>query len=135
MADEDAFRKRIQADPEDDTLRGVFADWLDERDRHEEATAQRDWRKSVAWLRTFVAQDGIGDGEDDEYSFDEFLDWIKEQVKDGGTEISFGPAEGIMYDLEENDRTRRDFWRHFGIATGFIVPEDDQGKHSYSCAC
>jgi uncharacterized protein (TIGR02996 family) len=135
VSDEDAFRKGIQATPEDDTLRGAFADWLDERDRHEEATAQRNWRKSVAWLKKFVGRDGIGDGDEYEYTFDEFLDYIRRQVEDGGTEINFGPAEGVMYELAENDRSSRDFWRHFGIVTGFVVPEDDQGNHSYSCAC
>ena len=61
MGDEDAFRKRIQADPRDDLTRQVFADWLDERDRHEEAAAQRNWRESVRWMKEFVAQDGIGE--------------------------------------------------------------------------
>ena len=135
MIDEDTFRQQIQATPDDNTLRGAFADWLDERDRGDEAKDQRNWKKSVQWLKKFVAEDGIGDGDEYEYGFDEFLDWIKQQVRDGGTEISFGPAEGISYALAEDDRTRRDFWRHFGVVTGFVVPEDDQGKHSYSCAC
>jgi len=135
VADEESFRRSIQADPEDDATRRVFADWLDERDRSEEAAAQRDWKESVGWLREFVAEDGIGDGDEYEYTFAEFLDYIKEQVKGGATQINFGPAEGIMYTLEEDDQARRDFWRHFGVATGFVVPEDDQGKHTYSCAC
>lgn len=56
--DEDAFRQQIQATPDDDTLRAVFADWLEERGRTDEAAAQRNWKKSVKWLKKFVAEDG-----------------------------------------------------------------------------
>ena len=41
MTDEAAFRERIATAPDDDTVRLVFADWLDDRDRPDDAFDQR----------------------------------------------------------------------------------------------
>lgn len=48
MTDEDAFRAAIRAAPDDDAPKLVFADWLDERERHKEAA---DLRREVDWRR------------------------------------------------------------------------------------
>lgn len=37
MSDEEAFLAAIAADPADDARRLVYADWLDEQDRHDQA--------------------------------------------------------------------------------------------------
>jgi uncharacterized protein (TIGR02996 family) len=43
---QEVFLKGIEADPLDEGLRGVYADWLDEHDRPEEAQRQREWVKA-----------------------------------------------------------------------------------------
>lgn len=41
MTDRDAFERRIQSEPDDETTRLVFADWLDEHDEPAKAHALR----------------------------------------------------------------------------------------------
>lgn len=42
MSEEDGFRERLRECPEDETCRLVYADWLQDRERHAEAQVQRD---------------------------------------------------------------------------------------------
>ena len=56
--DEQAFHAAMAASPMDEAPRKVFADWLDERGRDDEATYWRKWTWEVAkaegWLREFA---------------------------------------------------------------------------------
>lgn len=49
MTDEDAFLAAIEANLSDTLVRGVFADWLDEAGRHDEAAAWRATADRVPW--------------------------------------------------------------------------------------
>src|SRR5207248_10839401 len=67
--DERALRAAIEAAPDDEAPHKVFADWLDEHDRPEEADWHRLWtpkagRAARAWFRTFAAahSDDLGGG-------------------------------------------------------------------------
>lgn len=50
MNEYDDFVAALSADEDNITLRFVFADWLDERGRHEEADRQRRWPAAKAWF-------------------------------------------------------------------------------------
>lgn len=51
MSEEDAFRAALAERPDDETARLVYADWLDERDRHEEAARHRGGYRALVKLR------------------------------------------------------------------------------------
>jgi uncharacterized protein (TIGR02996 family) len=54
--DADSFVSRINENPEDGTLRLVYADWLDEGGHHEEAKA---WRDTAGLVPLLVGKGGV----------------------------------------------------------------------------
>ena len=48
------FLARVREAPEDELLRSVYADWLDEQGEHEEAQRQRKYLPARRWLREFA---------------------------------------------------------------------------------
>lgn len=72
--DEQAFLDAIAADPEDQAVRLVFADWLDEAGRPEDAARHREWAallpEAVAWLRGIAVGEQTIANSDDRYEPD-----------------------------------------------------------------
>ena len=65
--DEQAFIAAMKANPEDEAPHKVYADWLDEHDRPEEADYHRRWTVHVGKLEVKLkeAQDRLADEQDD----------------------------------------------------------------------
>ena len=59
--DQSTFLKAIEAEPMNEGLRGVYADWLDEHDRPEEAARQREWVKAYQYVTTTMQE--LSEGE------------------------------------------------------------------------
>jgi uncharacterized protein (TIGR02996 family) len=57
--DDDAFKAKIAADPTDPAPRLVYADWLDEQSRHEEARVQRAASKVRVFADRFARESGV----------------------------------------------------------------------------
>jgi uncharacterized protein (TIGR02996 family) len=111
-ADDDAFRSAIAANRFDVGLRQVYADWLDENDRPEEAAYQRRWTPEVGaaedWLHEFAEKSGLG---------------YEEAVRAGTRYVETGVEWGVGTNWEpetllETDDALAAFWRSVELVTG-----------------
>lgn len=78
MSDGEGLMRAIIEDPDDDTPRRVYADWLDEQGEHEEADRQRKWPAAREWLVRFCKENG----DEEEYSFEGLIAFGREAVKE-----------------------------------------------------
>ena len=85
MSDELALLAAIVASPEDTLVLGVYADWLDDHERHAEAVG---WRAAVPSVDPLTAR-AIAD-----LTFCRFTpgSWDKRFARDMGERVSFGPT-------------------------------------------
>lgn len=109
-----AFLDAIAADPTDDSVCLVFADWLEEHDEPSEADRYRKYHESYLWMTEFAS--GVG---------------ISYQLALTGGCI--GSSDDAAYDLCDEGR-RAEYWRHRRILTGEPVEDKDDGIPFY-CAC
>ncbi len=151
MNDQQAFLDAIAADPHNNALRHVYADWLDEHDNHEEATRQRMWCSAWKWMEEFAARChsiewGVWDVASREpnrktltadgviLAGTRYVDY----VGTGGdsfiyfSSIDSEDAEELMNTLE----TAREFWDNYEIVTGRQVPHNHRGDGTmFGCGC
>lgn len=130
--DEQAFLAAIAADRGDLGLRGVFADWLDEHGRHEEADYQRRWDDSVRWAEDWLAEFGHGC----DIPYPDLITaghaWLRDEtdyIQDWNLNAS--------NDLCDDER-RAEFWRAWRLVTGIdpkIDVADALRSHPFSCDC
>lgn len=153
--DEQAFLDRIAATPADYAPHGVYADWLDENDRPEEADWHRAWSAEKAaaarkWFDKF-AEENSGVWEDSkEYTGQEIIDIALNYQVTGHrhTQHNSQDLQDAMYDRE----TRKTFWHNLGLATGVYPgkprdnpfdaemdsPDEDDYydyENPFSCSC
>ena len=140
MSDEQAFRAAIAASPDDIGLRRVFADWLDENDRPEEAAYQRRWTPEVgnaeSWLAAFAVEAGL--------TYEEVVMaarryWLT--GNDYGTGMNFEPGNVLAFG-ESNRKPDYDFdggvylskfWECVGLVYGDTVPPDRRSDDVFVC--
>lgn len=53
MVEEQDFINHLEAEPRDYTVRYIYADWLDENDRPEDAARQRSYESADKWMDEF----------------------------------------------------------------------------------
>jgi uncharacterized protein (TIGR02996 family) len=131
QVDYDDFARAIAANRADTGLRGVFADFLDEHGRHEEAAYHRRWTPEVGaaedWLAKFAGEAGLG--------YDELVRACRRYWQQGveyGTGMNFSPGNVLAFGLGSETTpsydfdggvTRVELWRCVGLLYGDEVPE------------
>lgn len=143
------FLAAINEHPEDETLRHVYADWLEEHDMPEESDRQRRFVPAMKWIRDFAKRWNF---EEAEYSYGRgYYDgdhrWIEDRDRgpnpnavqeliDAAVSGEYITAMGI--DLHSSDELREDhdlFWKNLEIVTGKRFEENHRENFTWSCSC
>jgi uncharacterized protein (TIGR02996 family) len=141
MDEEKGFIEALAEDEDNDAIRLVYADWLEERGRYEEADRQRAWSAAKRWLVEF-ARENDDAWYPEEYgrgvTYEMLLDLGRQAVEDAGRDdegwysVSCGPFESLCNALR---RDSRPFWRNWSIVTGVPLPEDVVDRSEFHCGC
>ncbi len=153
-AEESAFVAAVAAAPEDHGLRCVYADWLDEHDRPEEAARQRGFVAAYHFVCEFTRDyvEGWEYDEDDEripnslkYDFGKVMRevgrWREGIEGSGQTSRGYRAARELCFSTDHAQEalhdpgTRRRFWEAFEVLTGYDPPADVKNQEWYRCAC
>lgn len=137
MDEADAFLKGLDENEDDDELRMVYADWLEELGEYEEAERQRLWPDAKAWLMNFAA-------EHPEHQPYEDSDWtptfgisyadllrLGEHCLESDF-VSFGADDGLMEDVAS---VFDEFMKNWSIVTGVPLPDEGLPRPRFKCAC
>lgn len=127
MARREDFLTAIAADPHNDDLRKVYADWLEEHggpEDREEAIRQRRWpevrAESRAWLEDFATVVDM--------PYDDLIAAAQEYADRGfGVTLPFDTPDRCFSDAEE-------LWEHYEIVTGRKLARERRGNF-FRCAC
>jgi hypothetical protein len=79
---------------------------------------------SEAWMRQYAEE--IDEG------YNTLLDAATAYLDSG--QYFYGARTGDYFGKFESERTHPDFWHHYQIITGRVVPSEDQGSF-FTCAC
>lgn len=139
-ADERALLAAIEAAPDDEAPHKVFADWLDEHDRPEEADWHRLWttkaaRAARAWFQSFAAQHSVEYEEEGfpPYTAKDMIGFGRDFFRDKSEHVQYGMS---LQDFMFDDRNRQTFWRNWALATGTFVPDETvEDGYVFSCTC
>lgn len=136
---QNAFLKALAENEDDTTTRLIYADWLDEHGKHEEADRQRKWPAAKGWLVEFCRDHNPSPGDEDPYlqvlSYADLIELGREAIEETDEErLGFHCGNNdIMCDaLRENSQ---EFWKNWSILTGIPLPPDVEGISYFSCAC
>ena len=139
MSDETAFLRAIESAPDDEAPHKVYADWLDEHDRPEEADWHRAWTTAAAkaarrWFRDFASrhEKSYEDG-GTTYTAAEIIEAGRDFLERGEYHTQFGMS---LQDYMSSDDDRARFWQNWALATGTYVPaETAETGYVFSCTC
>lgn len=151
LNNEAAFLAALEANEDDEPTRRIFADWLEEHGRYEEAQRQRQWTGAKAWLvrlldenaGDFVEDDAEELDEEELYdqvyspTFHEFCELAKEALEQsaGHEEECVIPCYNNSGLAEALQDEAAQFWRNWSIVTGIEVPADLVERTYFGCAC
>jgi uncharacterized protein (TIGR02996 family) len=119
------FTKALKDNPRDHDTRLVFADWLEERGKDDEAMDLRkwtpEWQDSVDWMHSFVER------------ANQSYEYVMTCAKNGQHNVEEGFTSDEFSNAYEEDE--EEFWKHYQIITR-TTPEDEIDKHiSFYCSC
>ncbi len=157
-SDEQQFNDAIAANPMDQATRLIYADWLDEQGRSDEADRQRQWVPAVTFLAEFTGERYNDENYDDDqrdrlpgpikFRYSEVMaeiEYWKECVVKNGQPYRTRSGYDTIYDLcfstnhaqdaLYDEATRKEFWRHVEVITGVKAPPEIADQESYRCAC
>jgi uncharacterized protein (TIGR02996 family) len=138
--DETAFLAAIAAAPDDEGPHKVYADWLDEHDRPEEADWHRLWTSKAAmaarkWFQQFAAEHSEEMEEEfgKKYTARQMIQFGRDYLRNKTLHVQYGMSlQEFMFD----DDNRRTFWQNWALATGTFVPDDTvEDGYVFSCTC
>ena len=127
--EERAFLEALEDNVYDEATRKVYADWLDEHDRPEEADFQRRWsaeKYDAAWefMEAFASEC--------ETDAQELVDGARDFLDTGEWYCLGVDSPDCVYSRQSMSR----FWEHFHTLTGRRHPGDDEkGLRFIRCAC
>lgn len=147
----DGFRAAIDADPTDFTTSAVYADWLDEHDRPEEANFMRQrqslYADAVKWMTEFSETEmPVDENGDDYYPLMVYKKLIELELIELGRHAMQAYVRDSQFNLNihcgANERFRdklrvhrERFWECWSIITGIYVPQETAENSSFSCSC
>ena len=125
--EERAFLEAIRRDPLDRPTRLVFADWLEEHGRDDEAASYRRLREDVLradlWMRRFALEV--------RQPYQELID--AGHAMRSGEVWCFGSTKAQDELLDEP--TRREFWENWSLLTSEEVSPETVEETNFRCAC
>jgi len=86
---------------------------------------------AVRWLEQFARDIGCEDDEPPMYDYERVIDLGHQGASSG--DMFFGTLAGPHFFWESDNR--REFFRNWSLVTGVAVPEEDQERMRFRCAC
>lgn len=139
------FEDMIARDPFDRATRKVYADWLDEHDRPEQADENRRWgdaeEAALKNLVRFVYPYRDDPDEDDPYADPEPIDWkrVLDRAAFWGKEAEEGEEpcfdSNFAQDTLQDPKERERFWADIQLLTGHEAEDKVKAEEFYRCAC
>jgi uncharacterized protein (TIGR02996 family) len=134
-----AFLEEIKNDPENTSVRAIFADWLDEHDEPEQADFYRSWtleaykegKEYLEDLALRITEEGKDYHEDGDYEFtyDKLLEGLKKAFESyDSTYLNFQTPD-FLYEEREK------MWEAFSVVTSQRVKEDAKSNSPFRCGC
>lgn len=137
-----AFLDALEDNEDDNVLRLIYSDWLEEHDEPEEADRMRKWKAAKEWMIEFTRR--INNWEYDEETYTRigttgklndphtYQDMIEAgNIMRSGDQYCFGTDEGPEVFREEKE----EFFKNWSIITGIHVEEEEIENVSFRCAC
>lgn len=142
-AERESFTAALLTDEDDAQTRSAFADWLDEKGEHEEASRHRQWPAAKQWLVELCEKYRPARGDDEEMneyaesifiSYSELVRVASQAMDEKGGELipGLGSSEGLCDELRGQSR---EFWTKWSIVTGVPVPAERAENSKFLCAC
>lgn len=133
-SERDEFLAAIKANWTDFELRGIFADWLEERGEEAEAAEQRGFEKrfkeAQQWLADFADRIG-GPGwygqRQEEFGYDELMKAATNYLETNEC-LNMGTNDAYL----DEHHNREELWKNYSIVTGREV--EDKFLF-FRCAC
>lgn len=147
---EKAFLAALEANEDDEATRLIYADWLEEQGRYEDAERHRKWTASKQWIVNLLAEYGGPAGYDQDFEYVEnrdykkFIEWasspfdenfdpsVKRLANYYSDYINCGANETLQDHLNFN---KVEFFKHLSVVIGIEIPQDYAENFYFSCAC
>lgn len=144
-----AFLAALEKNEDDEPTRLIFADWLEEHGRYEEAQRQRQWTGAKAWLVRLLDENAELVEVDEELDPEDYYDQVYSptfhefcELAQEALEQAAGKEEECMIPCYNNSGLAdalqdeaAQFWRNWSIVTGIEVPADLAERTYFGCAC
>jgi len=146
MTEQQAWDKLFEKEPLHHINRCVYADWLDEQGRHNEADRQRKYVDAFKFLADFTSAYRYSDDTDEDgepipgtkkYDYRSIMEevnyWAEEAKKDDDSSLCF--STNYAQDQLDNRETRQKFWEAVYVVTGVMATDAIKEVEWYQCAC